>query len=85
MISYNDQWEWWEMITLIRIAIKFYQYAISPLLGQNCRFEPTCSQYMLEAVELHGVCKGCWFGLCRLARCHPWGGCGCDPVPPKKR
>ena len=73
---------------LIRILIRSYQLLISPLLvwlagpGAGCRFEPTCSRYLLEAVELHGVVRGTWLGLMRLAKCHPWGGFGVDPVPP---
>jgi len=47
----------------------------------GCRFHPTCSQYLLEAVERHGVLRGSWLGLKRVARCHPWGGEGEDPVP----
>jgi uncharacterized protein len=75
------------MLKLLRAVIHVYQRAISPLLsslagpGSGCRFEPTCSRYFLEAVELHGFMRGGWFGLKRIARCHPWGGCGHDPVP----
>ncbi len=57
-----------------------YQYTISPLLPSSCRFSPTCSQYMKEAIIKHGVSKGTWMGLKRIARCHPWGGHGHDPV-----
>lgn len=63
--------------------IRFYQIAISPWLGKNCRYQPTCSQYTLEALKIHGV-KGLWLGVKRIASCHPWGGSGYDPVPPKK-
>ncbi len=75
---------------LIRILIRFYQKFISPLIhfigGPNsgCRFTPTCSEYFLQAVETHGVLRGSWLGLRRVARCQPWGGCGHDPVPPAK-
>ena len=65
------------------LPIKFYQKVISPLLTHSCRFQPSCSQYMLEAIEIHGVIKGLWLGSKRLLRCHPWGGSGYDPVPPK--
>lgn len=65
------------------ILIRFYQKIISPLLPHSCRFQPTCSQYMLEAIEIHGVIKGIYLGIKRLLRCHPWGGSGFDPVPPK--
>lgn len=76
------------MKILLRLIVRFYQLAISPFLvwlggpGSGCRFLPSCSQYFLEAVETHGAMRGGWLGLKRLCRCHPWGGCGCDPVPP---
>ncbi|WP_373277238.1 membrane protein insertion efficiency factor YidD [Deefgea rivuli] len=54
---------------------------ISPLLGPRCRFIPTCSQYGIEAVSRYGPVKGSWLTTKRLCRCHPWGGCGHDPVP----
>ncbi|MGM5631747.1 membrane protein insertion efficiency factor YidD [Apibacter raozihei] len=66
------------------LLIRFYQLAISPWLGKNCRYTPTCSSYMLEALKTHGLIKGLWLGGKRIFRCHPWGGCGYDPVPPKK-
>jgi putative membrane protein insertion efficiency factor len=75
---------------LIRILIRSYQLLISPLLvwlagpGVGCRFEPTCSRYMLEAIEVHGLGRGVWLGLRRLGKCHPWGACGVDPVPPAR-
>lgn len=65
------------------VLIRFYQYAISPYLGKNCRYSPTCSQYMLEALKIHGFFKGLSLGLKRIGSCHPWGGHGYDPVPPK--
>ncbi|MFC6267876.1 membrane protein insertion efficiency factor YidD [Frigoriflavimonas asaccharolytica] len=65
------------------IFIKFYQYAISPWLPKNCRYQPTCSQYMVESLQIHGIFKGLWLGLKRISRCHPWGKEGYDPVPPK--
>ena len=61
--------------------IKFYQKCISPQLGSNCRYTPTCSQYAVEALRKYGPVKGGWLTLKRLARCHPWGGSGYDPVP----
>jgi conserved hypothetical protein YidD len=72
---------------LIRICIRIYQITLSPLLaaiggpGSGCRFQPTCSEYFLQAVETHGALRGSWLGLKRIGRCHPWGGCGHDPVP----
>ena len=61
--------------------IKIYQILISPLLGPSCRFTPTCSQYTIEAIQKYGPLKGGWLGFRRIIRCHPWGGCGHDPVP----
>jgi uncharacterized protein len=75
---------------LIRLLIRFYQRFISPALkvvfGPNsgCRYQPTCSHYFLQAVEIHGPLRGSWMGLWRILRCHPWGGFGADPVPPAK-
>lgn len=59
-----------------------YRRAISPWLGVNCRYQPTCSEYASEALRIHGVVKGGWLALKRIGRCHPWGGAGYDPVPP---
>ncbi len=61
--------------------IRGYQLAISPLLGNRCRFFPSCSDYALEALERHGMSKGIWLGLRRVGRCHPWCPGGYDPVP----
>lgn len=61
--------------------VRFYQGAISPLLPATCRYTPTCSQYMIEALREYGPVRGFWMGLKRLGRCHPWGGSGYDPVP----
>lgn len=66
---------------LFILPIRFYQGAISPLFPPVCRFTPTCSQYAVEAITRHGVVKGSWMALRRIARCHPWGGSGYDPVP----
>ena len=60
--------------------INFYQ-AWSKTRPPTCRFEPTCSHYVDEAIQTHGVTKGSWMGLRRISRCHPWGGHGADPVP----
>ena len=71
----------------LRWLIRGYQQWISPALhalagpGAGCRYEPTCSQYCLDALETHGLLKGMWLGLRRIGRCHPWGGHGPDPVP----
>jgi uncharacterized protein len=63
------------------LLIKIYQLAISPLLGGNCRFAPTCSQYGVDAIHKHGAFKGFYLAVKRILRCHPWGGSGYDPVP----
>ena len=65
---------------LIIKTIKLYQLVLSPLLGSNCRFEPTCSQYFIEAVEINGVLKGSVMGIKRLLKCHPLHPGGFDPV-----
>lgn len=67
----------WPLILLIRI----YQWVISPIIGPKCRYQPTCSHYAVEALKKHGPFKGFWLALRRIARCHPWGGSGWDPVP----
>lgn len=64
--------------------VKVYQYAISPLLGSNCRYQPTCSTYAIDAIKEWGPFKGGWMGLKRISKCHPWGGHGWDPVPKKE-
>ncbi|MCP5372168.1 MAG: membrane protein insertion efficiency factor YidD [Hyphomicrobiales bacterium] len=66
---------------ILRGAIRGYQLLISPMLPGSCRYQPTCSQYALEAVARHGALAGTWLAVKRLARCHPWGGWGYDPVP----
>ncbi|MCL2289659.1 MAG: membrane protein insertion efficiency factor YidD [Bacteroidetes bacterium] len=61
--------------------IKLYQFTLSPFLGKQCRFVPTCSQYGIEAIQKHGALKGSWLTIKRIVRCNPWGGSGYDPVP----
>ena len=61
--------------------IRLYQLTLSPWLGRQCRYEPTCSSYAAEALERFGVCRGVWLAAKRLGRCHPWGRSGYDPVP----
>lgn len=63
------------------LPIRFYRLVFSPWVGFNCRYQPTCSAYALEALAEHGALKGGWLALKRIARCNPWGSCGYDPVP----
>ena len=60
-------------------AVLVYKIALSPLLGQHCRFQPTCSAYFIGAVRKYGAVRGSWRGVCRICRCHPWNPGGCDP------
>ncbi len=66
---------------ILLLPIRFYQLSISPLFPPSCRFTPTCSQYAIEAIRLHGPVRGLLLATRRLLRCHPWGGSGYDPVP----
>jgi putative membrane protein insertion efficiency factor len=66
------------------LAIKTYQLVLSPWIGSNCRYHPTCSHYAIEALKTHGLFKGTVLAIKRISRCHPWGGSGNDSVPPKK-
>lgn len=70
------------MRTALKAPIVFYRKVISPLKPPTCRFYPTCSQYALDAIELHGPAKGSWLAAKRIARCHPFNPGGYDPVPP---
>jgi len=71
-----------QLITkLLLLLVRGYQLFLSPIMGQNCRFYPTCSSYTMEAIELHGPLKGLWYGLKRIGRCHPGSDGGIDPVP----
>lgn len=63
------------------LLVHIYRFTISPLLGANCRFSPTCSEYAIEALRQHGGFRGSAMAARRIARCHPWGGSGYDPVP----
>jgi putative membrane protein insertion efficiency factor len=66
---------------VLKILIRVYQVALSPLLGPNCRYYPTCSQYAIEAIDTHGSLRGAWMTIKRISRCHPWHEGGFDPVP----
>ncbi|MFB4304920.1 membrane protein insertion efficiency factor YidD [Actinomadura sp. GTD37] len=66
------------------LLVRAYRRFLSPLLGQQCRFHPTCSAYGLEALQVHGALRGTWLTARRIARCHPFNPGGYDPVPPKK-
>lgn len=68
---------------LLIIPVKLYQWLISPMLPGTCRYVPTCSSYAIEALKVHGPVKGLLMGTRRILSCHPWGGHGHDPVPPK--
>lgn len=63
------------------VTIKLYQYTISPILGQNCRFNPSCSNYAIESISKHNLIKALYISTKRILRCHPWGKSGDDPVP----
>lgn len=68
----------------LKIPIKIYQWLLSPLFPNSCRYTPTCSHYSIEAIDEWGPFKGLWLGIKRVSRCHPWGDSGFDPVPPKE-
>ena len=72
------------MKSIIIFIIKLYQYAVSPFLGSNCRFMPTCSAYTIEAIQNFGIVKGIWLGMKRVLRCRPGCSCGIDPLPKTK-
>ncbi|MBP8249737.1 MAG: membrane protein insertion efficiency factor YidD [Chitinophagales bacterium] len=66
---------------ILILPVKIYQLVLSPILPNSCRYKPTCSHYMVAAIQKHGPIKGLWLGIKRISRCHPWGGHGHDPVP----
>lgn len=73
------------MKTLLIWIVRAYRLVLSPMLGQNCRFYPSCSCYAIEALQTHGALRGSWLTVRRLGRCHPWNAGGLDPVPPKRQ
>ena len=74
---------WWRslLIWLPSKLIRLYQLTLSPYMGRQCRYTPTCSNYALEALRKHGLLRGGWLAFKRILRCAPWGGSGYDPVP----
>ena len=72
---------WFHPASWVAALIRGYRRAISPLLGRNCRYYPTCSTYTLEAIDHHGLLRGGWMGIRRIGRCHPFHDGGYDPVP----
>jgi len=71
-------------VILLTGLIQAYRLLISPLLGPACRFSPTCSEYMIQALKIHGFFRGLWLGIRRIGRCHPFNPGGFDPVPERK-
>ena len=69
---------------LLEALVRLYQLILRPILPPACRYHPTCSDYALEALRGHGAARGSWLATKRICRCHPWGGSGFDPVPPKE-
>jgi len=72
------------MAKILISLVRAYQLLLSPLLGMNCRFQPTCSHYMMDAITRFGAVRGTWLGLRRLSRCHPFAKGGLDPIPELK-
>ena len=72
------------IVKCLILIIRTYQYLLSPLVGQSCRFHPSCSFYAIDAFKIHGLTYGCYLTLRRLFRCHPWCQGGLDPIPEKK-
>ena len=68
-------------VWLLLLPIRFYKLCISPMLPPACRYQPTCSEYAMQAIKKYGPLRGTWLAIKRIARCHPWGGSGYDPVP----
>ena len=77
--NHINKWRW--ATTPFIFLVYFYKAAISPFTPQSCRYEPTCSQYTIEALQKHGLFKGGWLSAKRILSCNPWGGKGYDPVP----
>ena len=73
------------LIYSLIFIIKIYQFIFSPLIGKNCRYLPTCSEYVIESLKLHGLLRGSLFAIKRILKCHPFGGHGFDPIPKRKQ
>jgi len=84
MIKKVAGWIRWVLIRILMIPVYFYKYAISPMTPASCRHIPSCSEYAIDALKIHGPIKGIYLGTRRILKCHPWGTHGYDPVPPKK-
>jgi putative membrane protein insertion efficiency factor len=77
-------WFRWFLIAVLMVPVYFYKYVISPMTPASCRHIPSCSQYAIEALKIHGPFKGIYLATRRILKCNPWGTHGYDPVPPKK-
>lgn len=72
------------LLYFLKGLVLFYRYTLSSLIGRQCRYMPSCSEYALDALNIHGPFRGSWLALKRIGRCNPWGGSGYDPVPSKE-
>nr|WP_298148525.1 membrane protein insertion efficiency factor YidD [Flavobacterium sp.] len=72
------------LVQILILPVRIYQVLISPWFPASCRFEPSCSHYMIQSLKIHGPIRGLILGLKRISSCHPWGKSGYDPVPPPK-
>jgi len=77
-------WIRWILIRILMVPVYFYKYTISPMTPASCRHIPSCSEYAIDALKIHGPIKGIYLGTRRILKCNPWGTHGYDPVPPKK-
>jgi len=77
-------WIRWILIKILMLPVYFYKYVISPMTPASCRHIPSCSEYAVEALKIHGPFKGIYLATRRILKCNPWGTHGYDPVPPKK-
>ena len=76
-LSWSRPGDWLALVLIVLVRV--YQWTLSPLLGRQCRFEPSCSRYFIAAVRKYGAIVGAWKGICRIGRCHPWHPGGYDP------